>query len=361
MGDVMGAVQVAASGLSPDHHDDFASFLATMAGPTGAQLALIGLHGLSLAMEVELCISTGQWRRALACVEALVLGCEDRSHLRFGGATARRYAQATEAVAAAAATMAAASAPAAAAAPSTAVASASSAAAAAVSGPQPDDPPPPSKVATNQAMWSYMGFGGLFVDNFSQPTEEAAPAQRKARDPTARGKVDWGAPLGGGWAYKKGGGGRAKPKVSDAAAGAAEAATTGDAGTLAPSQHALQLAMRLVEGSQDAGILDVTAAAAQLLLEYRGCLPPAQLARLAARMAEAGMNEDVKLLVDSCVRSGSHNGQAVGFVAASLTGELAVGGGGLGRVMAVGAAALMQGASEYHLLNIQTSRTCMNV
>jgi hypothetical protein len=185
-------------------------------------------------------------------------------------------------------------------------------------GPQPDDPPPPTKAAANQAMWRHMGFGGLFVDNFSTPVEEPAPKQRKARDPVARGLVQWGAPLQDSWQYKKGGGGKSSGKA--AATAQAGSSGQGQQGALPPSQAALQLTMRLVEGSQEAGILDVTAAAAQLLLKHRGSLQPAQLARLAARMAEAGMNSDVKLLVDSGVTSGSHNGQAVGWVAAALTG-----------------------------------------
>jgi hypothetical protein len=61
MGDVLGAVQVAAAGLAPAHHDELASFLATMAAPSGAHLALMGLPGLSLGMEVELCLATGGW------------------------------------------------------------------------------------------------------------------------------------------------------------------------------------------------------------------------------------------------------------------------------------------------------------
>ncbi|GBF88621.1 hypothetical protein Rsub_01336 [Raphidocelis subcapitata] len=322
MGDVMGAVQVAAAGLAPRHHNDFASFLGAMAGPTGAHMALLGLPGLSLPMEVELCIATGQWRRALACCDALIHGCADRSHLRFAGnAAARRYAVATEASAAAAeavATGAGAIAAAAAAASAAAAGAAAAADSVAQTGPRADDPPAPTKAATNQAMWGHMGFGGLFVDNFSTPVVEE-PAQRKARDPIARGRVDWGAPLGGGWKYARGGGGRAthtKPGTAGAAAGGPAP------GALPPSRDALRLAMRLVEGSHGAGVTDVTAAAAALLLEHRGCLSAAQLARLAARMAEVGMNDDVRLLVDSSVRSGSHNGQAVGFVAAALTGDL---------------------------------------
>jgi hypothetical protein len=65
---------------------------------------------------------------------------------------------------------------------------------------------------------------------------------------------------------------------------------------------------------------DVTRRTAQLLLAYRGLLTPQQLARLAAKMAEVGMQPELRELVDSSVASGSHQGQAVGFVAAALTG-----------------------------------------
>lgn len=67
---------------------------------------------------------------------------------------------------------------------------------------------------------------------------------------------------------------------------------------------------------------DVTRRAAQLLLAHRSLLAPPQLARLAARMAEVGMLQEITGLVDSSVASGSHQGQAVGFVAAALTGNL---------------------------------------
>lgn len=66
---------------------------------------------------------------------------------------------------------------------------------------------------------------------------------------------------------------------------------------------------------------DVTRRASQLLLAHRGLLTPPQLARLAAKMAEVGMSSELKDLVQSSVASGSHAGQAVGFVAAALTGE----------------------------------------
>lgn len=65
---------------------------------------------------------------------------------------------------------------------------------------------------------------------------------------------------------------------------------------------------------------DVTRRAAQLLLAYRGLLTPQQLARLAAKMGEVGMQRELRELVESSVTAGSHQGQAVGFVAAALTG-----------------------------------------
>jgi hypothetical protein len=65
---------------------------------------------------------------------------------------------------------------------------------------------------------------------------------------------------------------------------------------------------------------DVTRRASQLLLAHRGLLTAPQLARLAAKMSEVGMTQEITGLVDSSVASGSHQGQAVGFVAAALTG-----------------------------------------
>jgi hypothetical protein len=75
---------------------------------------------------------------------------------------------------------------------------------------------------------------------------------------------------------------------------------------------------------------DVTRRSSQLLLAHRGLLTPPQLARLAAKMAEVGMSSELKDLVQSSVSSGSHAGQAVGFVAAALTGEYRLRGGRLG-------------------------------
>lgn len=78
LGDLQGALQLARSTLSRKLHDDFASFLMAMAGPGAAHLALKGLPGLSVELEAELAMLTGQWRRALACCESLVSGCRDR-------------------------------------------------------------------------------------------------------------------------------------------------------------------------------------------------------------------------------------------------------------------------------------------
>jgi hypothetical protein len=66
MGDLMGATQVAAAGLAPGQHGLLASFLHLMGGVPGAHLALLGLSGLSLEMEADLCMATGvcMWRQA---------------------------------------------------------------------------------------------------------------------------------------------------------------------------------------------------------------------------------------------------------------------------------------------------------
>jgi hypothetical protein len=58
-GDLVGAVAVGRKGLDPAQHDSLAAFLALQGGVAGAHLALMGLQGLSLAMEAELCIITG--------------------------------------------------------------------------------------------------------------------------------------------------------------------------------------------------------------------------------------------------------------------------------------------------------------
>lgn len=59
-GDLVGAVAVGRKGLDPGQHDSLAAFLALQGGVAGAHLALLGLQGLSLAMEAELCMVTGE-------------------------------------------------------------------------------------------------------------------------------------------------------------------------------------------------------------------------------------------------------------------------------------------------------------
>lgn len=60
----MGAVAVARHGLAPGQHDSIASFLRLQGGLPGAHLGLMGLQGLSLEMEAELCMATGGGRGA---------------------------------------------------------------------------------------------------------------------------------------------------------------------------------------------------------------------------------------------------------------------------------------------------------
>eukprot|EP00878_Enallax_costatus_P029671 GHUV01032212.1.p1 GENE.GHUV01032212.1~~GHUV01032212.1.p1 ORF type:complete len:886 (+),score=247.65 GHUV01032212.1:482-3139(+) len=59
-GDLVGAVAVARHGLVASQHDSLASFLHLQGGVPGAHLALMGLQGLSLEMEAELCMATGR-------------------------------------------------------------------------------------------------------------------------------------------------------------------------------------------------------------------------------------------------------------------------------------------------------------
>lgn len=80
-GDVVGAVAVARHGLTASQHDSLASFLHLQGGVPGAHLALMGLQGLSLEMEAELCMATGQWNRtANRCVrhQSASVGCSTR-------------------------------------------------------------------------------------------------------------------------------------------------------------------------------------------------------------------------------------------------------------------------------------------
>jgi hypothetical protein len=230
-------------------------------------------------------------------------------------------------------------------------------------------------------------------------------AEDKEHDPLAQGMLAWASPLQHDWSAtsaprqvsiapgnsdSSAGGYAAMGGAATAAAGLVAAATAVAAAAQPPPASALSLAMRLVEGSQAAGITgeegvvgwcarrgpsqtvaasrsalvelsagglyrgraflpnafesllppafrqpapgtrrllflrpttDVTRRASQLLLAHRGLLTPPQLARLAAKMAEVGMTPELRDLVAYSSASGSHAGQAVGFVAAALTGE----------------------------------------
>jgi hypothetical protein len=58
-GDLVGAVAIARRELAPTAHDGLAGFLYLQGGVPGAHLALMGLQGLSLEAEAELCMATG--------------------------------------------------------------------------------------------------------------------------------------------------------------------------------------------------------------------------------------------------------------------------------------------------------------
>jgi hypothetical protein len=138
------------------------------------------------------------------------------------------------------------------------------AAAAAVSAP----PPPQATVAKQQQqMWGLMGFGGLFVDEYQLPAEPEQEAVDKKRDPLAKGEVAWGAPLQHDWQFAEPpkrlsssdaeqGSSRSgwDPAAARSGAGLVAAATAVAAAAQPPPGSAISLAMRLVEGSQAAGI-----------------------------------------------------------------------------------------------------------
>lgn len=134
---------------------------------------------------------------------------------------------------------------------------------------------PPNK--QQQQMWGIMGFGGLFVDNYQLPPDAAADAgtsDQPEHDPLAEGRLAWSSPLQHDWALSTGprqvelpavgadhaggvGGsssGSTTWGASGAAAGLVAAATAVAAVAQPPPASALSLAMRLVEGSQAAGI-----------------------------------------------------------------------------------------------------------
>jgi hypothetical protein len=89
-GDACGAARLAARELHPAQHDALAAFMQLVGRAAGAHAALAGLPGLTVACEADLCLATGQLRRALACAAALAQGCGDRLHLSASRRFARR-------------------------------------------------------------------------------------------------------------------------------------------------------------------------------------------------------------------------------------------------------------------------------
>lgn len=78
-GDLVGAVAVARRGLVASQHDSLASFLHLQGGVPGAHMALMGLQGLSLEMEAELCMATGRLPADLDVCDCLLCMHDVRS------------------------------------------------------------------------------------------------------------------------------------------------------------------------------------------------------------------------------------------------------------------------------------------
>lgn len=189
------------------------------------------------------CIASGQWRRACVCCEALMRGCNDRAAVAAALSSDTPFAlpgeiERTPGVTAQLATP--------------AVLEAAAAAPAAA---------PAAK--QQQQMWGIMGFGGLFVDNFQLPKDaETVEDLDKKHDPLAKGQVSWGAPLQRDWLFtdapkrpiSSDASGDAMPWSANGGAALVAAATAVAAAAQPPPAAALSLAMRLVEGSQAAGI-----------------------------------------------------------------------------------------------------------
>jgi hypothetical protein len=133
-------------------------------------------------------------------------------------------------------------------------------------------PPPQATVAKQQQqMWGLMGFGGLFVDEYQLPAEPEQEAVDTKKDPLAKGEVAWGAPLQHDWQFAEppkrlsswgedkgssSGSGQPgwDPEAARSGAGLVAAANAVAAAAQPPPVSAISLAMRLVEGSQAAGI-----------------------------------------------------------------------------------------------------------
>lgn len=147
-------------------------------------------------------------------------------------------------------------------------------AAAAAAGASSSEPEPPVQ-KQQQQMWGIMGFGGLFIDNYQLPPDPSDTQQpdQQQQDPLAKGLMAWASPLQHDWAasstpqqvstavgdQEAAGGDSSSSGVGQAgaagsAAGLVAAATAVAAAAQPPPASALSLAMRLVEGSQAAGI-----------------------------------------------------------------------------------------------------------
>lgn len=114
-----------------------------------------------------------------------------------------------------------------------------------------------------QQLWGIMGFGGLFVDNYQLPPDaEAAEDVDKKHDPLAQGQIAWGAPLQRDWQFTDTpkrpslAGDQNDIKLWTGTGGLGLVATAAAVAAAAqpPPATAMTLAMRLVEGSQAAGI-----------------------------------------------------------------------------------------------------------
>jgi hypothetical protein len=326
-------------------------------------VALLGLPGLSVRMEAELCMAVGQYRRALQCCTAVMMGCEDRTHLAASRAFAGRVAAAQAASGVA---------PAGGGGDGVGVGGAGlpaglPAAAAAAASQQAKAP------IGAAALWTFEGRFDAYIDPLDEAADEKAAAAKgskrraKKKGSSKENVPDWGAPLRQGWSFsaKPPSAVAAAPGANGAPAGQQQAAATAAAAAagaavsaLQPLPSAVALTIRLVQESQQAGITDVTEGAARLLIQHKDVLTPAQLARLAARMAEAGLHQEVASLVEAAVQSGSHSGQAVGFVAAALTGSLDKLQAALQHSGTVSLAALQ--ANTYRLSNAAASEAAWN-
>jgi hypothetical protein len=81
---------------------------------------------------------------------------------------------------------------------------------------------------------------------------------------------------------------------------------------LTPSERSIALTFALVDDSMAAGMLQVSKSALKLLLQQRKALAPQQVARLAARLAEAGLTKELGRLAGSQGTTITHLDEAAG-------------------------------------------------